>query len=366
MRRLWTLSCVALLLTILAMPVARAGGPSGCGDSGLLAARTNQQTIDVIDADGTRQWSVAETGSDVVLGEWATEPTWAPGGDALAYGHNSGALYASTMSQLRIVSVNGGRAESVASIPVAGMITEAAWAPDGTRVAFVHWARNYPVELATWTPVGDEGSLMVVNRDGSGLRVVAVGTGVINDLAWAPNGRSLAFANGWLPSRVEIVDVDAVPALVRSASALDLNASSPVWSPDGSRLAYIANPVERLLDPPHIWVGDTFGRTPRKLPLSTWDRPTWSPDSRWVAAGNADRNAPGIVAVRVADKQVRPMTDLRYDRAAAWSPDGTRLAFTRQVDQLDAGSIWTIDVSSGAARPVSAAIGYGTPVWCPA
>jgi Tol biopolymer transport system component len=361
-RRRWLL-CAATLAALLVVPPTGAAAPRVCGERGRLAASDSRSNIEIVDAAGTSQSTVVRSSYDLVFSGWATRPSWSPDGQWLAYGFTDYTVVLSTKSEVRLISVDGARTRRVASVRAAGTVSEVAWSPDGRRLAFVLWTQNYPVEAATWTPAGDHASIFVVDRAGGGLRpVIGVHPNVVTGLTWAPDARHLAFTNGLGVASVAVVDVDARVPVALPVTPPTLNAGQPVWSPDGRHLAFTASPVRELTQTPRVWVGDHAGAHARELPLPTWEKATWSPDSRWLAAAGA---ANGITAIRLDGGATRQLTTDRQDRAAVWSPDGTRLAFVRPVDPNDWGTIWTVDLSTGSARPVSEPGGYQSLSWCP-
>ena len=79
--------------------------------------------------------------------------------------------------------------------------------------------------------------------------------------------------------------------------------------------------------------------------------PAWSPDGTRVAYSGTSGGATSIWILRVGTLETERVTrspeeDLRPD----WSPDGRRLAFTRS--DRGRSRIWVIRVRGGTARPV--------------
>ena len=153
----------------------------------------------------------------------------------------------------------------------------------------------------------------------------------------------------------------------------------PVWSPDGSMIAFFANSPTGGWD---LMVADATGvRTLTDgVPCLALDQgqgaPTWSPDSRFVIylhmrdgstdcsaplhdffVISADGNSPGHQLLAA------PVSGL----ASAWSPTGTRIAL--QAHDGLTSSLWVADVLDGAApwgltaRQVSDARAYGPDSW---
>jgi dipeptidyl aminopeptidase/acylaminoacyl peptidase len=200
------------------------------------------------------------------------------------------------------------------------------------------------------------------------------------------------------------------------------NDTAPAWSPDGSRLAFVrgaartvkpkdAEEREQGVGRPQIWVLPADGGEARQL---TWHRlgagsPIWSPDGTMLAyvatTGEADdteaedaaldgKNVPAVRTITQLwnradgvgwryeyrhhlflidpnDGVPRQLTDGDWDDAnPAWSPYGQRIAFTsdRTADRwrVLGSDIWTVDVSSGAVERVTdETLSCGAAAWSP-
>jgi DNA-binding winged helix-turn-helix (wHTH) protein len=109
--------------------------------------------------------------------------------------------------------------------------------------------------------------------------------------------------------------------------AVDAQAVSPTWRPDGLAVAFAQNKA----GPFNLFVQPGTGGVPMRLDLSPWNQaPTsWSPDMRQLAftefhpATGAD-----IWVLDVGSRTRRPIVRTRFDESGArYSPDGRWLAY---------------------------------------
>lgn len=115
--------------------------------------------------------------------------------------------------------------------------------------------------------------------------------------------------------------------------------TSPVWSPDGSRIAFVSNRVEGLSE--DIFVMNADGTDVRNLtrhPGADTD-PDWSPDGRKIAFRAqrdlfADAGSPGEIYTMNPDgsNQRRLTHRDAFDGEPAWSPDGRDILILRSRD----------------------------------
>lgn len=305
--------------------------------------------LDVIRLDGSGRRTLGDGWS------WDQPPAWAPGTDLLAF--RSGV-------QLRIQSPDGGR------LTTADIDGPVAWSPDGRFVA-------------------------VGSTDGLALAVVDATTGSLRRLGrgrvpqWSPDGIRLAFvragglwtvpAAGGTPRRIAGgVESDARPVWLRSGrivyarSSLSrrviasvtatgrnrrvLRAAQPrfnernefaelAWSPDGKRLAYVAD-IERSN---RLEVVPANGGRPRLIATRAGGA-TWSPDGKLIAFSRG-----GIHVLRLAGGKARRLTR-GEDGRAAWSPDGRHIGFVRagggpsNCGCADLGALTVIPAGGGPLR----------------
>lgn len=112
-----------------------------------------------------------------------------------------------------------------------------------------------------------------------------------------------------------------------------VNAISPVWSPDGAKIAFVSDQDGDF----DIWAMNSDGSGPVNLTRHpAQDRwPAWSPDGEWIAFASV-RDSPywELYVMRADGSDVRRITWWQdaSDVAPAWSPDGKWLAFASRRD----------------------------------
>ncbi|MGF1667053.1 MAG: TolB family protein, partial [Acidimicrobiia bacterium] len=164
--------------------------------------------------------------------------------------------------------------------------------------------------------------------------VVAVGTlapmAVVSPAlaAIAPNGQIAYVA--WGPSTVPfgppeqqdiwVMNHDGSGAVNVTATS-DVDEFSPVWSPDGSRIAFISDSFTRTLS---VMNADGTGRT--EVTSGALD-PSWGPDGARIAVMKEREGlAAAVVIVDVATGAETVVTE-NATMEPVWSPAGSTIAF---------------------------------------
>ena len=176
-------------------------------------------------------------------------------------------------------------------------------------------------------PDGSRAGIWVADGDGANQRRLADSG---SRPVWSPDGTHIAYEESH-SGGVWVMDADGT-----NARWLTDQGSSPVWSPDGNRIAY------EEWDGGGVWVVDADGANPRWLTEAGWN-PVWSPDGKFIAYNNG-----GIWTMDADGANHRLVADGGAD--AAWSPDGRRIVYYQSG--VDSGS-----VGSGRGRRRSVVAG---------
>jgi Tol biopolymer transport system component len=227
-----------------------------------------------------------------------------------------------------------------------------AFSPDGTEIAYNSWEKEWGCDSHVW----------LVEADGTAPRMISSPVNAWDEtFGWTPDG-GLAYTRWpndpacnygyhsdiYLLSRT--LETWTEEALVsRPGSEI-----APEFSPNGRRMVYAYDADDDPVPSPgeseqtDVWVARADGTRHRRLtrtPRLIENDATWSPDGRTIAFSRGSSSASrwwipegrgSIWLMRPDGSRKRRLTQPGYlDLDPAWSPDGTRVAFTRCFTKND-------------------------------
>ena len=142
---------------------------------------------------------------------------------------------------------------------------------------------------------------------------------------WSPDGSQIAFVSD-RGGDLQIFRMEADGSGV--AQLTDLAGSDgPVWSPDGSRIAFVADSDGGNID---LYVVGADGTGQQRLTTAAGvdQRPVWSPDGGQLAfVSNRDSDSEIYIVNADGTGQRRLTNNVDHDDWPSWSADGAWIAF---------------------------------------
>ena len=216
-----------------------------------------------------------------------------------------------------------------------------AWAPDGTRIAFVSHAGE------------PDFGIYVMNADGSNIKKLTDSPGLEGAPAWSPNGSKIAFTRevpagegqSGVLSKIFLMNADGSNQVQLRTGIPSGAGEFLYWSPDGSKIAFVS------ASDGQIYTVNVDGTGLTQLTDSysyTIGSPEWSPDGTKILFGAYDSRTGGkydIFVMNADGSEIQNLTNqpTSHDRAPTWSPDGRDIAFMRDQDGMYQGNdseIW--------------------------
>ena len=213
---------------------------------------------------------------------------------------------------------------------------------------YIHWTvvcTSKPIVFSSYPPGATSSVLYRMNLDGTGVKRLGTTRGYRP--RWSPDGTMILFSSG---PRLFVMEPDG------SGMRAITDGGGGTWSRDGSRIAF-----NRFRGEWGMW-GDVYtigvdGQDLRRvhLPTSAHDL-DWGPDGRiaFIEWYQAAEGSPFQSWLSVMNDDGTGVTRLYEEQAGesisrpAWSPDGTRIAFSAYFSQ--ASAIFTVGPDGSALR----------------
>jgi TolB protein len=201
------------------------------------------------------------------------------------------------------------------------------------------------------------GDIFTMNNDGTDLRQLTTNPADDAQSDWSPDGHAIAYRIRKPNQRINF-EVSRMTALGQDITKLTETptgqaSSQPAWYPDGSAILFRRSGPGLIGS---IWHMGVNGESPELLfdPPGAQFYPSLSPDmSRFLFAttksptGDTDR---AIETMNADGSELTALFDVpgAFDSGPAWSPDGSRIAFESNADVAGGNperdeEIWTMD-----------------------
>ena len=260
-------------------------------------------------------------------------PKWTTDGDSIVFGHGDGRIYvvAADGSRLRSISEGSGRYD----IDISPSIS-----PDGSTIAYVTLRHETGI---FWRSRHFE--IVTAALDGSDKRRLTENETHDTSPMWSQDGSRIAFISGsssWGQDSLfvmssnglevnQIVDLDSIG----DDYIVEL---PPSWSPDGRHLAFVTREPGSSDYIAHRVEIDGTGLTRIEDVLSSSMAPEWSPDGGHIAFAKILGNERVRLYVSAVDSSMPielPVGGLNV----SWSPDGLDLATGSFIVKVDGSSV---------------------------
>jgi Tol biopolymer transport system component len=277
-----------LVALMVAAPSAQAAFPGANGKIAFVRGGD----IWTMNPDGSGQTNLTNSA------ETEFAPAWSPDGAKIAFGGSA--------SGLSMMNADGGNRHTIPQPSSTQGISAVTWSPDGQQIAYTGCC---PSDFA----------LIVMNTDGSGSHEAAGSEKGVDTPDWSPDGSRIAvtvFDHCNLEGYLELTNPDGsnhADLVGGDCIDDDQSALSPSWSPNGQRVAYENDCLIGCAALSGIWTVKRDGTDQQQL--------TASPDS--------DHG--------------------QVDESPAYSPDGTKIAFTRvaRIQVMNADGSGITDLTDG-------------------
>ena len=228
---------------------------------------------------------------------------------------------------------------------------------------------NGKIVLSTTTPSGTR-DIYTINPDGSGLTLIHAGAGRDENPVWSPDGSKIAFASNSFDGTTRVGVMNANGSGVTQLTFVGSNPGNEIdspygWSPDGSKIIFRSFRDGNF----EIYVMNADGSNQTRLinNAAVDTGGTFSPDgSKIVFTSNRDgdneifvMNADGSGIVQLTNNTFSDTVDF-----SAWSPDGTKILFASNRDGNSEIYVMNSD-GTGQTRLTTDAGADIQPAWSP-
>lgn len=216
----------------------------------------------------------------------------------------------------------------------------------------------------------DNGGLYLVNADGSSETLITSGS--ITDPVWSPDGTRIAYVSQ-RDGNQEIYVMNADGSNQTKLTNNPAADNDPQWSPDSTNIAFVSNRD----DHPEIYVTRADGSNEIQLTQTDIDlvasffrnnsQPTWSPDGKRIAfISSRDGGEEVYIMNSDGSGQTRLTNNKEFETNPVWLADNKRIAFLSKSVTSSNYDIHFINVDGSGQTPLTSSGDIqGKPAWSP-
>jgi Tol biopolymer transport system component len=300
--------------------------------------------------NGNRKiWTMDTNGQNMMLiygreSRDATEPAWSPDGQKIAYRDGSSISVAqnrpldcTAVAANKVFQDRPGYADGMSYLS-----RQPSWSADGENIV-------YQRSVATCCPEAGPYELWTMKADGTGPEQMTTGGYNSKEPSWQavviepPSVEKIAYLSNVEGPGYQLYTADPEGTNARKLTNEPFGLQSdsrPSLSPNGKLVAYVVNTSA------DGWFGDIYVRRTDSSPdwgsrrlISNAHHPVWSPDGTRLAylTGYGSVNRALYVYGWPSPNSSIRLTSATYMDSPSWSPDGHKIAFARHYMGSDLG-----------------------------
>jgi len=306
------------------------------------------------------------TGTRILLTdtEGAGFPTWSPDGNKIAFKQQDGALF--------IMNSNGTNKSLIKS----WVTGRPQWSPNSNYLAYTDdrdsWINIYRIDVdgnnekkllkdsimpdhLSWSPDGKmiaysgmdslfERKLYIMNNDGTNNHKVSTSVGGIFCPYWSKVGGKIMFSsyNSYNSVELYLVDTNGTNLKKLNIGSLSFSLDEPQLSTDGTTIYFSAFSLNGNQSIYKINV-DGSGLTNLTNNIGFPERIQLSPDGSKLAFSRYLDNVNALIIMSSDGSNLIQINKYQYAELGSWSPDGSKYVYSDQVDGIS--GLYIIDVS---------------------